>query len=70
MATKAIKIWLAKDEDGLILPYSSKPIRQYNYWCGKPIEITNEHIGDELHSQLKWDGEPVEAYLIIKPKED
>lgn len=70
MATKAIKIWLAKDEDGKILPYSSKPIRQADYWCGKMIQITNENIEDELYSQLKWEGEPVEAYLTIKPKED
>ena len=70
MATKAIKIWLAKDEDGLILPYSSKPIRHQDHWCGEIIKITNENIGDELHSQLKWEGEPVEAYLTIKPKED
>jgi hypothetical protein len=70
MEPKAIKIWLAKDEDGQILPFSSKPIREQNYWCGEMVYITNEHIPDELYSQLKWEGEPIEAYVIIKPKED
>lgn len=57
MKPKAIKIWLAKDKDGQILPYSSKPIREQTYWCGEVVRITNEHITDELYSQLQWEDE-------------
>lgn len=70
MKPKAIKIWLARDKNGQILPYSSVPLREQDYWCGEIPRITNEHIADELQSQLKWEGEPVEAYMIIKSKEE
>lgn len=59
--------WVAKDEDGHLFMYSTKPERDeaLQVWIGRYADFD---LRDYLFPDLTWDSEPEEVELIIKRK--
>ena len=49
------KVWLARDRDGSLFSYTSKPYKRENYWNGKdPVLILNSL---EAYAFIEWEDE-------------
>lgn len=59
--------WVARDEDGHLFMYSTKPERDeaLQVWIGRYADFD---LRDYLFPDLTWDSEPEEVELIIKRK--
>lgn len=60
-----IRGWVARDEDGNLFMYSTKPERIGTMWMG---EFANFDLRNNLFPDLTWDDEPIEVEIIIKRK--
>lgn len=60
-------MWVARDEDGLIFLYSSKPIRGNGQWMLNIEECSDLiPIDDNSFPNLRWEDEPLEIKLVPK----
>lgn len=61
--------WVARDEDGHLFMYSTKPERDeaLQVWIGRYADFD---LRDYLFPDLTWDSDPIEVELIIKRKKN
>ena len=64
---KALKAWVARDEDGMLYLYTAKPKkRSYNWYAPK---VGYVKLDDRLFHDVQWsDEEPKGIILSIKDK--
>lgn len=60
-----IQGWAARDEDGNLFMYSTKPERFEAAWIG---EFANFSLRNYLFPDLTWDDDPQEVEITIKRK--
>lgn len=68
-ADTVIQGWVARDEDGHLFMYSTKPERDeaLQEWMGR---YANFDLRDYLFPDLTWDDDPQEVEIIIKRKKN
>lgn len=66
-ANTVISGWVARDKDGHLFMYCTKPERNENLqvWMGRYADFC---LRDILFPDLTWDDEPIEVGIIIKRK--
>lgn len=66
-ANTVISGWVARDKDGHLFMYCTKPERNENLqvWMGRYADFC---LRDILFPDLTWDDEPIEVGIIIKQK--
>ena len=63
------KVWLARDENGRLWAYISRPSKVDNMWICSDMEL---ELHRDCFPSVSWeDGEPTEAYITLanEPKE-
>ena len=62
---KALKAWVARDEDGMLYLYLAKPRKNQSKWLPN-IRFDFVELSRELFPEVKWeDEEPTKVKLII-----
>lgn len=62
---KTLKAWVARDEDGMLYLYLSKPINFEGRWIPTSNRFTV--MNEELFPEVKWDDEePTEVTITVK----
>ena len=65
MKMKALKAWVARDEDGMLYLYLSKPIKFEGRWI--PTCLKFIIMDKELYPEVKWeDEEATEVTITLK----
>lgn len=72
-----VKVWLARDEDGVLYVFTSIPSRKKNIWSPHG-DINIMQLKSNKFPSVKWeDDEPIEAYITLaepqeqpKPKQE
>lgn len=59
-------MWVARDKDGSLWLYTSKPNRQCKVyrWTSENVLFTSMRLCEDIFPSLKWDNEPVEVKII------
>ena len=64
MSKKALKAWVARDEDGSLYMYSAKPKKLIDYWHAAGVGYMK--LDDSLFPEVQWsDDEPTKVKLVI-----
>ena len=64
---KALKAWLARDEDGMLYLYLDKPLNFEGRWIPTSNRFTV--MNEALFPEVQWtDEEPTELKLTVKKK--
>ena len=62
---KALKAWVARDDDGSLYMYTAKPKKTSNFWHAPKVGYVK--LDDSLFPEVQWsDGEPKEIRLSIR----
>lgn len=62
---KALKAWVARDEDGSLYMYSAQPKKKRDFWHASEAGFMK--IDDSLFTEVQWsDEEPKEIRLSIR----
>ena len=62
---KTLQAWVARDEDGMLFLYLSKPINFEGRWI--PTDNKFTVMNEELFPEVQWtDEEPTEIKLTVK----
>ena len=62
---KALKAWVARDDDGSLYMYTAKPKKTSNLWHAPKVGYLK--LDDSLFPEVQWsDGEPKEIRLSIR----
>ena len=65
MSKKALKAWVARDDDGSLYMYSDKPKKLIDYWHAAGVGYMK--LDDSLFPQVQWsDKKPKEIKLSIR----
>lgn len=63
-------MWVARDKDGCLNLFSSKPVKEkdVDWWELADIENDEEfmELNPELFPDLRWEDEPIEVELVSK----
>lgn len=60
-----VKVWLARDEDGVLYAFTSIPSRKKNIWSPHG-DINIMQLKSDKFPSIKWeDNEPTEAYITF-----
>lgn len=62
-----IKGWVARDENGQVWLYAQRPFRNHTVWTTDKGRYFIR-INDTFFPDLRWEDEPIEVEIIIKPK--
>lgn len=57
-------LWAAKDEDGTLCFYTSKPTRYQSVWDGRLLRIISEPRIIKQFERLKWRDQPWKINLV------
>ena len=65
-----VKVWIARDEDGILYAFTSIPSRKKNIWSPHG-DINIMQLKSDKFPSVKWeDDEPTEAYITLaEPQE-
>ena len=62
---KALKAWVARDDDGSLYMYTAKPKKKSYFWHAPKVGYVK--LDDSLFPEVQWsDGEPKEIRLSIR----
>ena len=62
---KALKAWVARDDDGSLYMYTAKPKKTSDFWHAPKVGYVK--LDDSLFPEVQWsDGEPKEIRLSIR----
>ena len=62
---KALKAWVARDDDGSLYMYTAKPQKRRDYWHAAGVGYMK--LDDSLFPEVQWsDEEPKEIRLSIR----
>ena len=62
---KALKAWVARDDDGSLYMYTAKPKKKSAFWHAPKVGYVK--LDDSLFPEVQWsDGEPTKVKLIIE----
>ena len=62
---KALKAWVARDDDGSLYMYTAKPKKTSNFWHAPKVGYVK--LDDSLFPEVQWsDGEPKEIRISIR----
>ena len=68
MKMKALKAWVARDKDGMLFLYLSKPRKNQSKWLPN-IRADFVELSRESFPEVKWeDEEPTELTFTVKNK--
>ncbi len=56
-----IKLWVARDQSGLLIAHSTPPSRLANWWKVPSITDTSWILSSTLFPELTWEDEPLEV---------
>ena len=63
---KALKAWVARDENGMLYLYLAKPLKFETTWMTAAIGAKFIQLDDELFPEIKWtDDEPTKVKIVI-----
>ena len=69
MKMKALKAWVARDDDGSLYMYTAKPKKLSDYWHAAGVGYMK--LDDSLFPEVQWsDEEPKGIELSIHNKEE
>ena len=61
---KAIKAWVARDDDGNLYMYPTKPQKRRDSWNAAGVSFMK--LDDSLFPEVKWsDEEPTKVKIVI-----
>lgn len=62
-------MWIARNKDGTLILFKGKPVRGSlsEEWIPFGDTWQSFEIDKSLFSDIKWDNEPIEVILVIKP---
>lgn len=66
MSEPKIKLWIARDDDGMLNAFQCKPVRGEHMWFGHG-EIP---LDEESFSYIDWASEPVPIMMKLVPEDD
>ena len=66
-----LKVWIARDKDGVLFVYSSAPFKRECIWSPQSPNINSMELKSDKFPTVKWeDDEPIEAYITLaEPQE-
>lgn len=61
-----VKVWIARDKDGVLFVYSSAPFKRECIWSPQSPNINSMELKSDKFPSIKWeDDEPTEAYITL-----
>lgn len=59
-------MWVARNKDGWLVLFNSKPIRGDEFWYTDSRDDDSMPIDSSLVPDLKWEDEPIEVEIVAK----
>ena len=66
-----LKVWIARDKDGVLFVYSSAPFKRECIWSPQSPNINSMELKSDKFPTVKWeDDEPTEAYITLAEQQE